>query len=102
MDFNVEITDIALAEAEEVCIWIRQHSNASDSEWFDGLMEAINSLEKSPQRCSLAPENDAFDEEIRQLLYGKRRNTYRIIFTVSGQTVYILHIRHASRQLLDP
>lgn len=93
---------VALAEAEEVCLWIQQYSSANASEWFQGLIEAINSLEKSPQRCSLAPENDTFDEEIRQLLYGKRRSTYRIIFTVSGQTVYILHVRHASRQLLEP
>jgi len=57
-----------------------------------------------PKRCSLARENDYFSQEIRQILYGRGRNSYRIIFTiVDGQeisTVRILHIRHATQQTL--
>jgi plasmid stabilization system protein ParE len=45
-----------------------------------------------------------FSNEIRQLLYGKGRNSYRILFTiVEGEdisTVRILHIRHAAQQTL--
>lgn len=63
-----------------------------------GLLKAIQSLEKMPKRCALARENQHFRQEIRQLLYGKGRNTYRIIFTVienqDSPFVRILHVRH--------
>lgn len=57
-----------------------------------------------PMRCSLARENAYFSQEIRQILYGRGRNSYRVLFTIlEGQeisTVRILHIRHASQQTL--
>ncbi|MDY7005414.1 MAG: type II toxin-antitoxin system RelE/ParE family toxin [Cyanobacteriota bacterium] len=102
MEYQIEITDVALAETEEAYLWIvEQVSPESAEKWFDGLINAIESLNKSPKRCSLAPENDFFPEEIRQLLYGKGRNTYRILLTISEPIVYILHVRHASRQFLE-
>lgn len=61
-----------------------------------------------PKRCPLARENEHFSQEIRQLLYGRGRNSYRVLFTIlEGRdlsTVRILHIRHASQQTIgeDP
>ncbi|WP_217650593.1 type II toxin-antitoxin system RelE/ParE family toxin [Spirulina major] len=69
--------------------------------WYVHLLRKIQSLTTMPNRCSLAPENDKFSQDIRQLIYGKGRNAYRILFTVLDQqnppTVRILPIRHASR-----
>ena len=53
-----------------------------------------------PSRCSLAFENDFFEQEIRQLLYGKERNTYRILFTIVNDSVEILFVRHAAQKPL--
>jgi plasmid stabilization system protein ParE len=64
------------------------------------LQGAIASLAEFPKRCPLAPENSAFPFEVRQLLYGKKPHTYRILFTIEGQTVYVLHIRHGRRAAL--
>lgn len=64
------------------------------------LREAVASLAHAPQRCPLAPENAAFPFEVRQLLYGRRRDRYRVLFTIHGDTVFILHIRHGRRQPL--
>jgi plasmid stabilization system protein ParE len=72
------------------------------------LLEAIASLSQMPKRCPLARENEHFSQELRQLLYGRGRNSYRVIFTIlEGQeisTVRILHIRHAYQQTIgeDP
>ncbi|MEM8642883.1 MAG: hypothetical protein AAGG51_29310 [Cyanobacteria bacterium P01_G01_bin.54] len=38
-----------------------------------------------PKRCPFAPENTKFSQEIRQFIYGKGRNAYRILFTVLDQ-----------------
>jgi plasmid stabilization system protein ParE len=51
-----------------------------------------------PFRCSLAFENNFFNEEIRQLIYGKGRNSYRIIFTIVDNSVQILFVRHAAQE----
>lgn len=45
----------------------------------------------------LLRENDNFPQEIRQLMYGKSRNKYRIIFTIIDDLVYILYVRHSSQ-----
>jgi hypothetical protein len=55
-----------------------------------------------PSRCSLAFENSFFAEEIRQLIYGKGRNTYRILFTVTEDKVQILFVRHSAQKPLLP
>ncbi len=72
----------------------------SADEWFKGLMNAIGSLQEKPRRCSLATEHEVFTEEVRQLLYGKARNKYRILFTIREDIVYVLFVRHTSQTLL--
>jgi len=79
---------------------LREHNPAYAEQWFRGLMNAIASLQEKPLRCAIAPENEAFSEEVRQLLYGKSRNTYRILFTIRDDTVYVLYVRHSSQALL--
>ena len=100
MTFRVEVTDQAEAEAEEAYLWILERAPEAAVRWWNGLDAAILSLEEMPARCPLAPENDEFEEEIRELLYGKRQHRYRILFTISEQTVVVLHIRHGAREHL--
>jgi plasmid stabilization system protein ParE len=57
-------------------------------------------LDQFPARCSLAPENEHFTQEIRQLLHGPRNDVYRILFTIQGDTVHVLHVRHGAQQHL--
>jgi hypothetical protein len=48
------------------------------------------SLSQMPKRCPLARENKYFSQEVRQLLYGRGRNSYRVLFTIlEGQDVSI-------------
>jgi plasmid stabilization system protein ParE len=105
MEYRVEISSVAEAEADSAFIRLSQLiSPTRASEWYSGLLQAIRSLSQMPKRCTIARENNYFTQEIRQLLYGKGRNSYRIIFVVLEQqdisTVRILHIRHASQQTI--
>ena len=45
-------------------------------------------------------ESHALAEDIRQLLYARRRSRYRILFRIRGDTVEIVHVRHGARQPL--
>ncbi len=59
---------------------------------------------RHPGRCPVAPESCKFAEEIRELVYGKRRHKhkYRILFTIRENMVAILYVYHSSRKELEP
>jgi hypothetical protein len=44
-----------------------------------------------PKAFSLAPEDDEFSDEIRQMVVGR----YRIFFTITARKVHVLHGRDA-------
>jgi len=70
---------------------------------LDIVVNALGFRLRNPERASVAPENSAFDETILQLLYGKgNRGTYRILFTILDQKVFVLHVRHGSMLPLQP
>lgn len=105
MKYQILISSVAEAETDQIFLSISQRlSQGKAKEWYKGLLKAIQSLEEMPKRCALARENEKFSQEIRQLFYGKGRNTYRIIFTVleneDSSFVRILHVRHALQQNL--
>jgi plasmid stabilization system protein ParE len=87
MAFQVEITPIAEAQIEQAYRWYRERNPEFADRWFRGLMNAIATLQEKPQRCPLAVEHEIFPEEVRQLLYGKTKNVYRVLFTIRDATV---------------
>jgi plasmid stabilization system protein ParE len=98
MTFRVETTAAAEREAQAILEWLlEQQAGETGLRWFRNLEQAIQSLSHFPERCSLAPENDRFPFEVRQLLYGRRPHVYRILFTIEQDAVYVLHIRHGRR-----
>lgn len=78
--------------------WIRERAPEAAARWFNGFVEALCSLTTFPDRCGAAPENDAVEPEIRQLLYGHRNSVYRALFTIVENEVHVLHVRHAARR----
>ncbi|MDZ8223878.1 type II toxin-antitoxin system RelE/ParE family toxin [Nostoc sp. ChiVER01] len=109
MKYRIEISSVAEFEADSAFLRLSQvTSPLRASQWYAELLEAIDSLSQMPKRCPLAPENEYFSQEIRQLLYGRGRNSYRILFTIledqEVSMVRILHIRHTAQQILgeDP
>jgi plasmid stabilization system protein ParE len=97
MVFQVEITPVAETQIEQAYQWYRDRNPGFADRWFRGLMNAIATLQEKPQRCALAFEQEVFSEEVRQLLYGKSRNTYRVLFTIRGNTVHVLYVRHCAQ-----
>ena len=69
-------------------------------DWFDGLCDAIESLAQFPNRCAFAPERGLRRKGVRQLLYGKGRGIYRILYRVKDEDVEVLTVRHAHRRPL--
>ncbi len=102
MEYKVKITPEALEQAEQAYLWILEQlvSREIANKWFTGLIATTETLARHPARCPYAPENGYFKEEIRQLLHGKKRSQYRIIFTVIDDIVHVLHIRHTAMKYI--
>ena len=96
MAYRVKLTPRAKKDAEELYRWVVHRAPHQGPLWYNGLIDAIQTLSHHPQRCSLAPEARELRQSIRQLLYGKR--PYRIIFWIVGSEVHVLHIRRGARK----
>lgn len=95
MGFRVETTSRANQDLDDIVSWLLAHeAGETGLRWFQRMREAIASLFEHPHRCPLAPETGDSPVEVRQLLYGRHRQASRILFTVEGDAVIVLHIRH--------
>jgi plasmid stabilization system protein ParE len=102
MAFHVETTGTAKRDLDAILTrLLSQEAGETGLRWFRGLEEAIKSLSTLPKRCKLAPENASVPFEMRQLLYGRKPHLYRILFTIDGDVVYVLHVRHGRRRHLS-
>lgn len=101
MAFRVLVDPAALVEAEEALLWLHQRAPKEAERWFHGLWTAIESLQEMPTRCPLAPESPALRRSIRQLLFGKPPDVYRVLFVVVNDEVRVLRIRHGAREQLE-
>ena len=99
MDFRVELSLQAQRDIAAIHEWLqsKQAGDAGDR-WFIALRAAIASLSDLPRRCPLAPENQHAPVEVRQLLYGRHPNVYRVLFAVEHGVVQVLHLRHGRRR----
>jgi plasmid stabilization system protein ParE len=97
MEYKVEVTEVAAAEIDSAYEWIKGGAPDAAERWYDGLMRALSSLSDNPRRCARALMTDQKEPEIRQLIYGRRRGRYRILFTIHGDTVEVLRVRHGAR-----
>jgi hypothetical protein len=57
----------------------------------------LQSLSYSPPRGQIAPENNLVEQEIRQIIFGRRQGAFRVLYTIAEKEVQIFHIRRASR-----
>jgi plasmid stabilization system protein ParE len=102
MSYRVIIQPSALKDLDEAYTWLAERSPTMAARWFNRLLDAVNSLARSPEFCGLAAESEYVGREIRQLLYGRRPGVYRVLFVIDGKEVQVLHIRYAARSFLTP
>jgi plasmid stabilization system protein ParE len=106
MIYDIIIEPTAEREIRSTVRWkIENASPTIAARWYYGPIQKIDTLRRHPLRCPLAVENDKFDEEIRELLYGrggKRTHRHRVIFTIREETVHIRYVRHTGRDELEP
>jgi len=83
--YTVNITDEVDAEIRKAFFYIFERSEQNAITWLRGLYAAIDTLETMPERCRVIREIDAFDQEVRNLLY----HSHRVIFTVNDEALLV-------------
>jgi len=95
MTFLVELTERAGRDLGRIYRRINAENSRQARDWFNELEVVVFSLDQNPSRGAITPE----DETLRQLLFGKKRNVYRIIYSIDErrQIVTVRHIRHGAQ-----
>ena len=99
MAYVVELTRRAERDLDDLYEFLSAEDSKVIRRWFNGLENAIYSLEELPRRCPRAPESRRTNRPLRHLLYGTMPNIYRVLYEVdeSRKFVRVLTIRHGAR-----
>jgi plasmid stabilization system protein ParE len=95
MTYLVELTERAGRDLRRIFVRINAGNSRRARDWFNELEAAVFSLCQLPTRGAVTPE----DNTLRQLLFGKKRNVYRIIYELDEprKIVMVQHIRHGAQ-----
>lgn len=101
MTSPVQITGPAAAEIDAAAAWIQARDPEAARRWCWGLLAAMENLAVFPEKHPAAhSESGHFGMTIRQLVYGRGAGRYRVLYTVVGGSVFVLHVRHGRRRRL--
>ena len=103
MSLQLIVTQRADADIDSILTWLINRSPSGAQSWHRALSEALDWLSVNAPSCGVAPENGLFAEEIRQHMFKTRRGRpYRLIFTIEGNLVRVLHVRGPGQDLVRP
>ncbi len=98
----VQLTAKANADIDRFAAELKAACGFLPVAWFHRLAIVIDSLSELPERCHRAAEADDLGLELRELLFGRRRGTVRILFTIQPALVRVHHLRWAVRRRVRP
>ncbi len=101
MSHRVIVQPRAWRDISEACDYLAEHYSAASVEaWYEGCMQAIESLAIHPERCQVARESPQLGVDLRQLLYRRYRSVYRVLFVIRDDHVRVVCVRHSARDKL--
>jgi plasmid stabilization system protein ParE len=81
--------------------WYCARSPEGAVRWYNGFIDALESLAEGADRHGFAHENPEFPIPVRQLLYGRTRN-WRAHYTIRPEMVFVFSLRHAAQKDVTP
>lgn len=98
MAFNIEVSEIAEIDIEDVVAFIATDSPQAASRWHVDLWELIFSLRDMPKRFTIIPE--AEDLEFPYL--SAKHYSHRVIFRIdeAKNTVFVVRVYPGARRSL--
>jgi len=103
MTYRVHLTAQAEADIDRIFDWLFQRSPEGARRWYEAFWESAERLKSNPLSSALAPEDDGFPEEVRQMLFKTRQGrTYRALFVIRVDSVHILCVRGPGERPVKP
>ena len=101
MPFQVDFKRRCHRDLDEQLAWWCRHGKAAAERWReDFLAKVLAALESDPHCYPEADEAGDLGKDLRMMLYGRRRQSYRVLFTVSGNRVTVHRVRHSAQDRL--
>jgi toxin ParE1/3/4 len=101
MKYRVTMLRLAQEDLAQAYRWAARRAPHTAALWLDRFHQALQTLADNPERCPHARENSKVAIEIREFLFGRRPNVFRVIFTIRDDAVRVIRIRRAQRRLLS-
>ncbi len=98
MSHRVRITHEADGQISAIKNYIAEDFPESARRWRIGLRDRLRSLKDFPERHEIAFPASQVDRDVRHTFFG----TYRILYTIDGNSVVIVSVRHGARRPLTP
>jgi plasmid stabilization system protein ParE len=100
MTYEVHLQPLAESDLEEAYLWAAKYAPETADRWLTRFERAIGTLSEHPERCGFAPERNRLKRDLRQLLFGRKPNVFRVVFVIEAQAVRVIRIRRAGRRAL--
>jgi plasmid stabilization system protein ParE len=103
-EYEVRLTEPAEQEVEQAYLFHLKLGVATADLWYAGLLAQVSRLSTFPFAYPIAPDANVLGGDVRQMLYGRGRGAYRILYRVipavedDAALVRVLHVRHAARE----
>lgn len=91
---KIRWSDIAEADLGDIYDYIARDVSYYAEQFVDRLIEAVSMLEDHPRFGRRVPEAED-REDVRELIF----HSYRVIYRVQSEPLYILIVLHGSRDL---
>lgn len=97
--YRVRLGLVALEDLNGSYLWGVENWGFDEADkWFAAIQAHVESkLSEMPYAFPVAKESDAFDDEVRQILFGR----YRILYTIAFDEVRILRVRGPYHKSMD-
>lgn len=104
MKFRVSILPQARRDIDRNADWWAEHHSVEQAlPWSDAVYDQLETLAEFPERNGLSSENGEFPYAIRDKLVGLgSRRSHRAVFTIKGDTVFVLSVRRGAQDILRP
>ncbi len=94
MTYKVYLLPSAKKDLQHIIGYLHERSPKGAHAWQLAFEAALEKLANHPLRYRLAPESEAFDIQLRQILFGTKRGyRYRMIYRVDDDRVTIYRLR---------
>ncbi len=100
MTFQIFVHRLAREDLQEAYDRAARHAPSTADRWLDRFHRTLQTLSQNPDRCPMARESSKVNRELRELLFGRRPNVFRVIFSIRDDLVHVLRIRRAQRRFL--